>query len=91
MLKNQDIVICLLDPGTYRVYWHAINGTQWSPGGCHGAMIVMIVCVDDEKPETRTELWQRPLPQVDLEKLKADKYLDEMEDIVADVGKEMER
>ena len=54
-------------------------------------LIVMIVRVDDEKPESLTEIWQRPLPQVDLEKLTADRYLDEMEDVVADVGKEMER
>lgn len=50
---------------------------------------VMIVRVDDENPEKLTEIWRRSLPQIILEGLAAEKYLDEMEGTVLDVGREM--
>lgn len=54
-------------------------------------LIVMIVRVDDEKPENLTEIWQRQLPQISLEKLEAERYLDKIENIVSDVGSDLLR
>ena len=54
-------------------------------------LIVMIVRVDDEKPESVTEVWRRPLPEISLEKLDAERYLDNMEEVISDAGSEIMR
>lgn len=56
-----------------------------------GQLIAMIVHIDDKKPERLTEIWRRPLPQITLEGLDAERYLDEMEGTISDVGWEMMR
>lgn len=50
---------------------------------------VIIVRVDDGNPDKLTEIWRRSLPQITLDGLEAEKYLDKMEDSVSDIGGEM--
>ncbi|MEO5378904.1 MAG: hypothetical protein H7832_14150 [Magnetococcus sp. DMHC-6] len=54
-------------------------------------LIVMIVRVDDEKPESLTEIWRRPLPEISLEELDTERYLDNIEEVISDAGSEMMR
>lgn len=53
---------------------------------------VMIVRTDDlANPNTRTEVWSRPLPAITLEGLEPTGYLDRLESTVAEVGWEAMR